>query len=92
MRASFGGKLVDCTPAEAAENRADFRSFTKNEGSRLGAFCEALVPGARGAGCAYFIDHHVAVRPSDSPLMLRYLGIAPLASTFTARVLLHWRV
>jgi len=47
------------------------------EVTTLESLAEALVPGAREAGIAHFIDRQLVVPPRDSMLMLKYLGVEP---------------
>ncbi|KUO53234.1 MAG: hypothetical protein APF82_01095 [Sphingomonadales bacterium BRH_c42] len=56
---------------------AGYRTLTSAEAAILGDLGEALVPGARAAGLAYYIDHHISVPTAQSLLMLRYLDVAP---------------
>jgi hypothetical protein len=75
--ASLGGSLAWCPPAHAASLKAGFRNLDAADGDLLGSLADAIVPGAGGAGCAHFIDHHIGVPPAESLLSLRYLDVAP---------------
>lgn len=64
------------TPAAARERGATLQVLTAAEAALLEAFGEALVPGARGAGIAHYVDANLA-RPADASLLtLRYLDVA----------------
>jgi hypothetical protein len=75
--ASIGGSLLRCSPAHAAAANAAFRNLDPADGDLLASFADIIVPGAREAGCAYFIDHHIGVPARESLLSLRYLDVAP---------------
>ncbi len=62
-----------CTPREARAAQAPLKVLTAGEARALEAFGDALLPGAAAAGIAHFVDHHLAVDPADSLLLLRYL-------------------
>ena len=72
-----GGTLALLTPSEAYAKAAPFGTLTPPEVATLEAFGELLLPGARAAGIAHFIDHHLSVPPAESLLMLRYLDVPP---------------
>jgi hypothetical protein len=75
--ASVGEAAHWMTPAQAEAKGARWRTFTAEEGDLLSAFCETLAVGARAAGAARFIDHHISVPAAESLLMLRYLDVPP---------------
>lgn len=68
--------------AEFAAAADGFTTLTVDEATLLDNIGEALVPGARAAGLAYYVDHHVSVPAAESLLMLRYLDIAPPYADF----------
>lgn len=55
------------TPAEARSRDIPLRHFNSAEGRTLEALAEALLPGARAAGMAYYIDAQLS---ADNPLLL----------------------
>jgi hypothetical protein len=61
----------ELTPAEARAKDAPFKHLTAAEGARLEALGEVLLPGAREAGVAHFVDDQLG-RP-DSLLFLKYM-------------------
>ena len=70
------------SPQEAREKGADLAVLTGAQAAILEAFGEALVPGARNAGIAHYIDANLA-RPLDqSLLMIRYLDVLPPFADF----------
>lgn len=75
------------TPREARAAAAEFRVLTPAEVSALEAIGEALLPGAREAGIAHFVDSQLAAEPAQSLLMLRYLDVPPPYAEFYRAVL-----
>ncbi|HVN45559.1 MAG TPA: gluconate 2-dehydrogenase subunit 3 family protein [Steroidobacteraceae bacterium] len=74
---SVGGLESWLTPREARAAQADYRVLDAAEVRTLEAFGETLLPGAREAGIAHFVDQQLAAPPEDCLLMIRYLDIAP---------------
>jgi hypothetical protein len=89
--ASVGGKLIWCPPARAAAAKADFRNLSGADGELLAALADIIVPGARDAGCAHFVDHHIGIPPAESLLSLRYLDVTPPYSDFYVEALASLR-
>jgi Gluconate 2-dehydrogenase subunit 3 len=56
---------------------APFRVFTADEAGTIEALGETLVPGARSAGVAHFVDHQLSLAPSEALLEARILNIRP---------------
>lgn len=71
LRRALGGV------ARSRASRPGLRFFTTHEAAQLDALGNALVPGARAAGLARYIDRYVSVAPANSLLTLRYLNVAP---------------
>lgn len=72
-----GGAASWLTPAEARAAGASLKTLTAAEAATLEAFGEVLLPGARAAGIAHFIDSQISGDPEMSLLMLRYLDVPP---------------
>lgn len=73
------------TPTQARARGVPLQVFDARDRQLLESFAEVLVPGAREAGVVHFVDHHLAVPPADSLLMLRYLDWpAPYAAFYKA--------
>jgi hypothetical protein len=72
---SVGGKSLLLTPAQALAQDMPLAVLTAAQRTELEAFAEALVPGARNAGIAHYLDQQLACAAEDSLLMLRYLGV-----------------
>jgi hypothetical protein len=77
-----GGIDVLLTPAQARVQGAAFGVLTPAEVRALEALGECLVPGARVAGVAHYVDANLRRSPATSLLMLRYLDVLPPHSDF----------
>lgn len=71
-----GAELL-LTPREARARELDLRVLTPTEARALEALGEVLLPGAREAGIAHFVDHQLAATAEECLLMLRYLDVPP---------------
>ena len=65
------------SPREARARSVPFKVLTPIEVTALEALGEVLLPGARDAGIAYFVDHQLAAEPADCLLLIRYLDVPP---------------
>jgi gluconate 2-dehydrogenase subunit 3-like protein len=74
---SVGGSELLLSPREARAQGADIRSLKPEEVSTLEAAAEILLPGAREAGIAHFVDHQVSGLPEDCLLMARIANVKP---------------
>jgi hypothetical protein len=80
---TVGGAQVLLTSREARAQGVPFRLLKGNEAETLEALGETLVPGARAAGIAHFIDQQLSVPPEEALLEARILNVKPLMSTST---------
>jgi hypothetical protein len=78
----IGGVNVLLTPAEARAKGASLFVLSKTEARGLEALGECLVPGARVAGIAHYVDANLRRPAAESLLMLRYLDVLPPHSDF----------
>lgn len=76
------GKALLLSPAEAFAAQLPMQVLTATETATLQALAESIVPGAREAGIAHYIDKQLAATPTDSLLMLKYLGVPPPYASF----------
>ena len=67
--------LMSCS--DARRMGADLTVLSADDARRLEAFAEVLVPGAREAGIAHFVDANLARPHAESLLTARYLDILP---------------
>src|SRR5262249_19809872 len=74
---TVGGIDVLMTPGQARARSVPFRLLSGEEAETLEALGEALVPGAREAGVAHFIDQQVSVTPGEALLEARIVNIKP---------------
>jgi len=74
---TVGGASVLMTPGEARAKGVPFRLLNAKEAETIEALGETLVPGARDAGVAHFIDQQVAVPPGEALLEARQLNVRP---------------
>lgn len=71
-----GTKLL-LTPAEAYAKAIPFTVLNDDEVAVLEAVAEILLPGARQAGVAHFVDQQLGVDANDSLLVLKYFNFPP---------------
>jgi Gluconate 2-dehydrogenase subunit 3 len=74
---TVGGSTVMMTAAQARAENVPFRLLKADEAAALEAMGETLVPGARSAGIAHFIDQQTACPPHESLLQLRIANGRP---------------
>ena len=64
-------------PSEARAQGAALKTLTADEARRLEAVSETLVPGAREAGVAYFVDQQCSVPAHEALLNIRITNVRP---------------
>ena len=74
---TVGGVDILMTAGEARARAVPFRLLSGEEAETLDALGEALVPGARAAGVAHFIDQQISVPPGEALLEARIVNIKP---------------
>jgi gluconate 2-dehydrogenase subunit 3-like protein len=74
---TIGGAEVLLTPGEARARGVPFRLLNAHEAETIEALGDTLLPGARGAGIAHFIDHQVSVPPEEALLEARIMNVRP---------------
>ncbi len=79
---TVGGVQVLLTPREARARGVPYRLLQASEAETLEAIGETLVPGARDAGIAHFIDHQVSVPAEEALLEARILNVRPPYADF----------
>jgi len=79
---TVGGVEVLITPGEARAQGVPFRLLKANEGETIEALGETLVPGARKAGIAHFIDHQISVPAEEALLQARIFNVRPPFANF----------
>lgn len=79
---SIAGTYALMTPREARAKGADFQVLKATEIEQLEGFAEVLVPGAREAGVANFVDQQLSVTANDALLMVKYFNVRPPYADF----------
>jgi gluconate 2-dehydrogenase subunit 3-like protein len=79
---TVGGIEVLLTPSEARAQGVPFRLLNAQQGETLEALGETLVPGARKAGIAHFIDHQLSVPAEEALLEARIMNVRPPYANF----------
>jgi hypothetical protein len=74
---TVGGVDAFLAARVAHAQAAPFRVFTADEAGTIEALGETLVPGARSAGVAHFVDQQLSLAPSEALLEARILNIRP---------------
>jgi gluconate 2-dehydrogenase subunit 3-like protein len=79
---TVGGVEVLLSPREARAQNVPFRLLKADEAETIEALGETLVPGARAAGVAHFIDQQLSVPPEEALLEARILNVRPPYAKF----------
>ena len=66
------GSITWLTPRQAHAETVALRHFNVEQQNLLGDFCDHLLPGAREAGVAEFIDQQLGEIPNECMLMCKY--------------------
>jgi hypothetical protein len=79
---TVGGVEVLLSAREARAQNMAFRALKADEAQTIEALGETLVPGARAAGIAHFIDQQISVPPEQALLEARILNVRPPYANF----------
>jgi Gluconate 2-dehydrogenase subunit 3 len=79
---TVGGAEIIMTAHEARSRGVPFRLLDGHQGDTLEALGETLVPQAREAGIAHFIDQQISVPPGEALLQARIFNIRPPFAEF----------
>src|ERR1700749_3704643 len=79
---TVGGGEVIMAPGEARARNVPFRLLDAHQGDTIEALGETLVPQAREAGIAHFIDQQLSVPPGEALLRPRFFNSPPPFSDF----------
>ena len=79
---TVGGVEVLLTPGAARTQGVPFRLLNANEGETIEALGETLVPGARKAGIAHFVDQQISVPAEEALLQARIFNVRPPFANF----------
>ena len=72
---AVAGEVLLLSPAQARAAGLPLQLLSEQEVSTLESIAEAVVPGARKAGIAQYIDKQLGASHEQSLLMLKYLGV-----------------
>ena len=79
---TVGGTKVLLTPGDARAHGVPFRLLQAQEAETIEALGETLLPGARQAGIAHFIDHQISVPAEEALLEARIMNVRPPYANF----------
>jgi hypothetical protein len=79
---TVGGAEVMLTASQARAQNVPFRLLKEHEADTIEALGETLVPGARRAGIAHFIDHQISVPADEALLQARIFNVRPPYANF----------
>ena len=74
---TVGGATVLLSAREARAQGVPYRLLNAEEAEAIESLGDTLVPGARAAGIAHFIDHQLSVPPEEALLEARILNVRP---------------
>jgi hypothetical protein len=77
-----GGVEVLLSPREAHAQGLPLKVLSPDERAALEALGETLLPGAKDAGLAHYVDQQLSVDPGECLLLARALGIMPPYANF----------
>ena len=78
----LGGAEVLLSARQARAQNAPFRLLKAEEAEAIEVIGETLVPGARAAGIAHFVDQQISVPPEEALLEARILNVRPPYANF----------
>jgi hypothetical protein len=79
---TVGGVEAIMAPGEARARNVPFRLLDAHQGETLEALGETLVPQAREAGIAHYIDQQLSVPPHQALLQARIFNVRPPFADF----------
>ena len=79
---TVGGATVMLTAGEARAQGVPFRLLKAHEAETIEALGDTLVPGARRAGIAHFVDHQISGPPEQALLQARIMNVRPPYANF----------
>ena len=79
---TVGGVEVLLSAREARAQGVPLRLLKADEAQTIEALGETLVPGARAAGVAHFVDQQLSVPPEEALLEARILNVRPPYANF----------
>ena len=79
---TVGGAEVLLSPSEALAQGIPLKVLSPDERAALEALGETLLPGAKDAGLAHYVDQQLSVPPGEALLIARAVGVMPPYANF----------
>jgi hypothetical protein len=79
---SVGGTEMLLSPRQARAQNVPFKTLTPAQAAMLESVGETLVPGAKAAGVAHFVDQQISGPAEEALLEARILNVRPPYSNF----------
>jgi gluconate 2-dehydrogenase subunit 3-like protein len=79
---TVGGAQVLLSPREALAQGVPLKVLTADERAALEALGDTLLPGAKDAGLAHYVDQQLSVPASEALLIARAVGVMPPYANF----------
>jgi hypothetical protein len=79
---TIGGTELLLTPREARAQDVPLKVLTAEERAALEALGDTLLPGAKDAGLAHYVDQQLGIPASEALLMARAVGVMPPYANF----------
>src|SRR3981081_645133 len=79
---TVGGVEILLTPGAARAQGVPFRTLTAGQAATLEALGETIVPTARQAGIAHFVDQQLSIPAEEALLEARILNVRPPYANF----------
>jgi hypothetical protein len=79
---TIGGTEILLSPREALAQEVPLKVLTTEERAALEALGDTLLPGAREAGLAHYVDQQLSVPASEALLVARAVGVMPPYANF----------
>jgi hypothetical protein len=79
---TVGGAEVLLSPREARAQGVPLKVLSADEQAALEALGDTLLPGAKDAGVAYYVDQQLGASPGECLLVARALGVMPPYAAF----------
>jgi hypothetical protein len=79
---TVGGVELLLSPQEALAQDVPLKILSADERATLEAFGDTLLPGAKDAGLAHYVDQQLSIPPGEALLMARAVGVMPPYANF----------
>lgn len=79
---TVGGAEILLSPREAFAQGVPLKVLSADERAALEALGDTLVPGAKDAGLAHYVDQQLSVPPGEALFIVRAVGVMPPYANF----------